>query len=221
MGELSLSLAQINYLTNLSKLMTIESMTPAVIRPLQKGDLVYYASPLATHNDFPYLSQLTQVEKVSNTTIFLDNGKKFSIERKEEICRGESGCLYEYSAFNKAIVKESEAKLSVLKSVEAIDFSSLSSQQLSMILDVSRGAFTLVTNSSPCGGGCSDTMESDGQSVQISGLAFDVDDTSILPVIFADATFELSDSDECEDDEDDDEDYDLAPSLQDTLIAGQ
>jgi len=207
MGELSLSLAQINYLTNLSKLMTIESMTPAVIRPLQKGDLVYYASPLATHNDFPYLSQLTQVEKVSNTTIFLDNGKKFSIERKEEICRGESGCLYEYSAFNKAIVKESEAKLSVLKSVEAIDFSSLSSQQLSMILDVSRGAFTLVTNSSPCGGGCTE-VEPDA----LSGTT--------TPVMFADATFTLSNSEEDEDedydDESDDEDYELVTNLRDT-----
>jgi len=258
--------------------MTIESIYKADFVNLEKGDLVYYASFIAASEDRPHLLQLTQVQKVNDTTIFLDNGKKFSIGDEREACRGDGGCLYEYSTFNEAMVKEAQAKLSVLNNVEAIDFSSLSlsrlitiyraskgelanvesidfealsTQQLSMIHDVARGAFTLATNSTPCGGGCSDTMESDGQSIQISGLAFDVEnarkngwgmDTSPrplvppfqfdpanppmvmnaqgniynpdgtphqatnTPVMFADATFELSDSDEDDDDNDDDDD---------------
>jgi len=217
--------------------MTIQSIPKVNLPNLEKGDLVYYASFIATSEDRPHLLQLTQVQKVNDTTIFLDNGKKFSIGHKQEVCRGDGGCLYEYSLPAEGLIRESQARLSVLTCVESIDFSTLSlyqlsmirdvakgildgvqdvdfstlsPQQLSMIHDVARGAFTLVTNSTPCGGGCSDTMESDGQSVQISGLAFDVDDTSILPVMFADATFELSDSegavyvDDADYDDDDD-----------------
>ena len=187
--------------------MTIESIYKAGFVNLEKGDLVYYASFIATSEDRPHLLQLTQVQKVNDTTVFLDNGKKFSINLGIEMCRGDGGCLYEYSTFSEAMVKESQAKLSVLNNVEAIDFSALSLQQLSMILDVSRGAFTQVSNYTPCGGGCTE-VEPDA----LSGTT--------TPVMFADATFTLSNSEEDEDedydDESDDEDYELVTNLRDT-----
>jgi hypothetical protein len=141
---------------------------------LFKGDICYYADGHAVEARLPHLLQVTKVVTVTGQSITLDNGRKFNLESCEETTRGSKGVLYEYSYRTISMVTEAQQVLSLLNDVEAIDFSSLSSQQLSMIKDVARGAFTQVTMPSPCGGGCGDTTQVAGIDVEVDPIASDV-----------------------------------------------
>ncbi len=171
---------------------------------LFKGNLVYYADSHAVETKRTHLLQLTQVSSVSGDSVFLDNGRKVSISDNTEVCRGNGGRIYVYSTMSEALVKEAQSKLSVVTDLKAIDFNSLSLQQLSMIRDVARGAFTQVTAPSPCSGGCRDT-------VQVAGIDIDISDIQpeevSATIAFNDASYELSssDSDDIEDANEDDE----------------
>lgn len=182
------------YLTNLD---------PFPINSLSKGDVVYYADAHAIETDAIHLLQVTTVAAITSTSVLFDNGRKFLLSG-EEVTRGNKGAIYAYTSLAKAMVTEAQNKLALLNDVKAINFNSLSLQQLSMILDVSRGAFTQVSAPSPCGGGCGDT-------VQVAGIDIDISDVEPIskveaPIGIPDATYELSDEDEDED-EDDDEEY--------------
>lgn len=178
------------YLTNLD---------PFPVNSLTKGDVVYYADAHAIETDAIHLLQVTTVAAITSTSVLFDNGRKFLLSG-EEVTRGSKGAIYAYTSLAKAMVTEAQNKLALLNDVKAINFNSLSLQQLSMILDVARGAFTQVSAPSPCGGGCRDT-------VQVAGIDIDISDIEPTPTVEApigisDATYELSDEDE-----DDDEEY--------------
>ena len=183
------------YLTNLD---------PSPVNSLSKGDVVYYADAHAIETDAIHLLQVTTVASITSTSVLFDNGRKFLLSG-EEVTRGNKGAIYAYTSLTKAMVSEAQNKLALLNDVKAINFNSLSLQQLSMILDVSRGAFTQITAPTPCGGGCRDT-------VQVAGIDIDISDIESIPTVeapigIADATYELSEA-ELDDVEDaDDEEF--------------
>lgn len=181
------------------------------------GDILYYADYHSVENNLTHLLQVTKVTRVTSQSVSFDNGRKFSLETGEEMGRGSKGILYPYTNLTIAMVQESQSKLSLLNDVESIDFQSLSVQQLSMIKDVARGAFTQVTAPSPCGGGCGDKVqvsgidfELDPVKVATSFKVFDTDPTEVSATIgFNDATYELTPSEidaiEAADEVDDDD----------------
>lgn len=170
-------------------------------KDLFKGDLCYYADGHAVEARLTHLLQVTKVVTVTDKSIILDNGRKFSIESGEEVTRGVKGLLYPYIYGTIAMVTEAQQKLSLLNDVESVDFSTLTSQQLSMIKDVARGAFTQVLNPSPCGG-CGDTVRVAGIDIE-TAQAPEVSAT----IAFNDATYELTQEelDDIEEADDDDE----------------
>jgi hypothetical protein len=213
------------YLTNLD---------PFPINSLSKGDVAYYADAHAIETSAIHLLQVTTVAAITSTSVLFDNGRKFLLSG-EEVTRGNKGAIYAYTSLTRAMVSEAQNKLALLNEVKAVNFNSLSLQQLSMILDVSRGAFTQVTTPSPCGGGCNDTVGKPSQqsfidslransytadTVQVAGIDIDISDIESIPTVeapigIADATYELSDEDEDEDDEEyaGNEDYDESDYL--------
>ena len=165
---------------------------------LHAGCVVYYADSHTYNNQYLHGLQTTKVVVSDEKSFILDNGKRFNPVTGLEMTRGSQGYLYPYTSVTKAMVLNAETKLFLVNEVLSIDFSTLTVQQLSMILDVSRGAFTQVTAPSPCGG-CGDT-------VQVAGIDIDISDVELIstveaPIGIADATYELSNED------DDDEEY--------------
>lgn len=163
------------------------------------GCVVYYADHHAFTNECLHALQVCKVVTADSKSFVLDNGKKFNPETGLEVSRGNGGVLYPYTFDTKAMVQDAQSKLFLINEVLSVDFSALTTQQLSMILDVSRGAFTQVTAPTPCGGGCRDT-------VQVAGIDIDISDIESIPTVeapigIADATYELSNEDEDEDDE--------------------
>lgn len=192
------------YLTNLD---------PFPINSLSKGDVVYYADAHAIETDAIHLLQVTTVVSITSTSVSFDNGRKFLLSG-EEITRGNKGAIYAYTSLTRAMVTEAQNKLALLNDVKAINFNSLSLQQLSMILDVAKGAFTLMSAPSPCSGDCNEVepilsfvKDLRENTVQVAGIDIDISDIEPTPTVEApigisDATYELSDEDE-----DDDEEY--------------
>lgn len=184
----------------MTNLFETESLNPS---ELFKGDVVYYADAHAVEHKQLHSLQVTKVVSVTGQSVILDNGRKFSIESGTETTRGLAGVLYPYTSLIKAMVTEAQNRLTLLNDVEGINFSALTSQQLSMILDVSRGAFTQVSAPSPCGGGCHDTVE-------VAGIDIDIPQSEVIaPIAFNDATYELTQDelDDIEDADDKDEEY--------------
>lgn len=162
------------------------------------GCVVYYADHHALINECLHALQVCKVVSIDSKSFVLDNGRKFNPETGLEITRGNGGVLYPYTFDTKAMVQDAQSKLFLINEVLSVDFSALTTQQLSMILDVSRGAFTQITAPTPCGG-CGDT-------VQVAGIDIDISDIESIPTVeapigIADATYELSNEDEDEDDE--------------------
>ena len=181
--------------------MNLFDTQPQSPQDLFKGDICYYADGHAVESQLPHLLQVTKVVTVTSQSIILDNGRKFSLESGEEVTRGAKGVLYPYTYGTIAMVTEAQQKLSLLNEVESIDFSTLTAQQLSMIKDVARGAFTQVTAPTPCGG-CGDTVEVAGIDIETT-QAPEVTTT----IAFNDATYELT-QEELDDIEDaDDEEF--------------
>lgn len=161
---------------------------------LHAGCVVYYADSHTYNNQYLHGLQTTKVMVSDEKSFILDNGKRFNPTTGLEITRGSQGYLYPYTSVTKAMVLDAETKLFLVNEVLSIDFSTLTVQQLSMILDVSRGAFTQVTAPSPCGGGCGDT-------VQVAGIDINISDIESIPTVkapigIADATYKLSDEDD-------------------------
>lgn len=185
------------------------------------GCVVYYADHHAFTNECLHALQVCKVIAADSKSFVLDNGKKFNPETGLEVTRGNGGVLYPYTFDTKAMVQDAQSKLFLINEVLSVDFSALTTQQLSMILDVSRGAFTQITAPTPCGGGCRDTVGKPSQqsfidslransytadTVQVAGIDIDISDIESIPTVeapigIADATYELSDEDEDEDDE--------------------
>lgn len=188
------------YLTNLD---------PFPIKSLSKGDVVYYADAHAIETDAIHLLQVTTVAAITSTSVLFDNGRKFLLSG-EEVTRGSKGAIYAYTSLTKAMVTEAQNKLALLNDVKAINFNSLSLQQLSMILDVARGAFTQITAPAPCGG-CGNTVKVAGIEVELEQkpTVTYYDDSTIevsSPIAFTDASYELTESelDDIEDADDND-----------------
>lgn len=191
------------------------------VSALSKDSLVYYADAYTLESKRIHLLQLTQVIRVAGDSVFLDNGKKFSIADNTEVCKGNSGAIYIYSKYHQALIANAQTKLSLLAKVDSINLAELSLQQLSMILDVSRGAFTQVTAPTPCGGGCGDTVNVAGIDIEIEHelasqdlLAKHPSPDVLAPIAFNDATYELSDSElDAIEDADEDDEYDAKEAL--------
>lgn len=182
---------------------------------LHAGCVVYYADAHTYSNQCLHGLQTTKVMVSDEKSFVLDNGKRFNPTTGKEITRGNEGYLYPYTSVTKAMVLDAQSKLFLVNEVLSIDFSALTTQQLSMILDVSRGAFTQVTATSPCGG-CGDTVKVAGLDVEVEqnlhGLAelygARQPESEVLATIgFNDATYKLSSAelDDIEDADDDDE----------------
>lgn len=210
--------------------------TPISPKYISKGALVYYADAYTAKSEQAHLLQLTQVTSISGDAVYLDNGKKFSKENGSEITRGNGGNLYLFTEFTQALVKDAQAKLPILNEVLSIDFSSLTTQQLSMIRDVARGAFTQVsygrggevlfsntpnTAPTPCGGGCGDTVNVAGIDIEIEHelasqdlLAKHPSPDVLAPIAFTDATYELTEAElDAIDGADEDDEYDAKEAL--------
>ena len=188
--------------------MNLFKTTPLQPSTLSAGTVVYYADATTHGNEYLHGLQTTKVMVSDEKSFILDNGKRFNPTTGLEITRGSQGYLYPYNSTTKAMVKDAEDKLFLVNEVLSIDFSSLTTQQLSMIRDVARGAFTQVTAPSPCGGGCGDTVQVAGIDINLS--AIESIRTVEAPIAFPDATYELTkeeldDIDDAADD--DDEDY--------------
>lgn len=171
---------------------------------LHAGSVVYYADAHAYNKQYLYGLQVAKVMVSNEKSVILDNGKRFNPATGEEVTRGNQGYLYPYTATTKAMVQDAETKLFLVNEVLSIDFSTLTAQQLSMIKDVARGAFTQVTAPSPCGGGCGDTVE-------VAGIDVDISQPEVTaPIAFNDATYELTPSevDALHETDDEDDNYD-------------
>jgi len=131
------------------------------------GAVVYYADSHTHGNQYLHGLQTTKVMVSDDKSFILDNGKRFNPTTGREITRGNEGYLYPYTSVTKAMVLDAETKLFLVNEVLSIDFSALTTQQLSMILDVARGAFTQITAPTPCGGGCGDTVKVAGMDVEV------------------------------------------------------
>lgn len=194
---------------------------------LHAGSVVYYADAHAYGNQYLHGLQVAKVMVSNEKSFILDNGKRFNPATGEEVTRGNQGYLYPYTATTKAMVQDAETKLFLVNEVASINFNALTTQQLSLIKDVARGAFTQVTMSSPCGGGCGDsktTVEAQpiianirdliGPTVEVAGIDVDISQPEVTATIaFNDATYELTQEelDDIEDaDDEDDDDYDSA-----------
>ena len=179
---------------------------------LHAGSVVYYADAHAYSKQYLYGLQAAKVMVSNEKSFILDNGKRFNPATGEEVTRGNQGYLYPYTATTKAMVQDAETKLFLVNEVLSIDFNALTTQQLSLIKDVARGAFTQVTAPSPCGGGCGncqDTVEVAGLDIELAQRQPEV----TAPIAFNDATYELTQEelDDIEDaDDEDDDDYDSA-----------
>lgn len=184
---------------------------------LHAGCVVYYADSHTYNNQYLHGLQTTKVMVSDEKSFILDNGKRFNPATGLEITRGSQGYLYPYTSVTKAMVLDAETKLFLVNEVLSIDFSTLTVQQLSMILDVSRGAFTQITTSSPCSGGCGDT-------VQVAGIDIDISDIESIPTVeasigIADASYELSEEElDGIDDADEDDDYDGPSGAEQELV---
>lgn len=195
---------------------------------LHAGCVVYYADAHTYSNQYLHGLQTTKVMVSDEKSFILDNGKRFNPTTGKEITRGNEGYLYPYTSETRAMVQDAETKLFLVNEVLSIDFNSLTTQQLSMILDVVRGAFTQVTAPSPCGGGCNDTVGKPSQqsfidslransytadTVQVAGIDIDISDIEPMPTVeapigIADATYELTEEELDDiDDADDDKEY--------------
>lgn len=185
---------------------------------LHAGSVIYYADAHTYSNQYLHGLQVAKVMVSNEKSFILDNGKRFNPATGEEVTRGNQGYLYPYTATTKAMVQDAETKLFLVNEVLSIDFNALTTQQLSMILDVSRGAFTATaglgirgadiaklqnmpgfipnprfTAPSPCGGGCGncqDTVEVAGLDIELAQRQPEV----TAPIAFNDATYKLSDS---------------------------
>lgn len=131
------------------------------------GAVVYYADSHTHGNQYLHGLQTTKVMVSDDKSFILDNGKRFNPTTGREITRGNEGYLYPYTSVTKAMVLDAETKLFLVNEVLSIDFSALTTQQLSMILDVARGAFTQITAPTPCGGGCGDTVKVAGMDIEV------------------------------------------------------
>lgn len=193
--------------------MNLFKTTPLQPSTLSAGTVVYYADATTHGNEYLHGLQTTKVMVSDEKSFILDNGKRFNPATGLEITRGSQGYLYPYNSTTKAMVKDAEDKLFLVNEVLSIDFSSLTTQQLSMIRDVARGAFTQVTAPSPCSGGCGEAepilsfvKDLRENTVEVAGIDIDIPDIESIrtvetPIGIADATYELSDEDEDEDDE--------------------
>lgn len=180
---------------------------------LSAGAIVYYADHHCVSNEYLHALQVCKVMVSTDRSFLLDNGRKFNPETGTEITKSNGGFLYPYTPTTRAMVQDAQSKLFLVNEVLSIDFSALTTQQLSMILDVSRGAFTQVAMPSPCGGGCGNCQD----TVEVAGLDIELAQRQLwspevtAPIASNDATYELSDSelDDIEDaDEDDEESVD-------------
>lgn len=159
-------------------------------KDLSAGTIVYYADHHTFTNEYLHGLQVCKVMVSTDRSFLLDNGRKFNPETGSEITKGNGGVLYPYTPTTRTLVQDAQSKLFLVNEVISINFSKLTTQQLSMILDVSRGAFTQVSAPSPCGGGCRDT-------VQVAGIDIDISDiepisTVETPIGISDATYELT-----------------------------
>ena len=176
---------------------------------LHAGSVIYYADAHTYSNQYLHGLQVAKVMVSNEKSFILDNGKRFNPATGEEVTRGNQGYLYPYTATTKAMVQDAETKLFLVNEVLSIDFNALTTQQLSMIKDVARGAFTQVTAPSPCGGGCGNCQD----TVEVAGLDIELAQRQLwspevtAPIASNDATYELSDS-ELDDIESADEDED-------------
>jgi hypothetical protein len=176
---------------------------------LHAGSVIYYADAHTYSNQYLHGLQVAKVMVSNEKSFILDNGKRFNPATGEEVTRGNQGYLYPYTATTKAMVQDAETKLFLVNEVLSIDFNALTTQQLSLIKDVARGAFTQVTAPSPCGGecgNCQDTVEVASLDIELAQRQPEVTAT----IAFNDATYELSDSelDDIEDADDEDDEYD-------------
>jgi len=164
-------------------------------KDLIAGTIVYYADYHTFSEESLHGLQVCKVMVSTDRSFLLDNGRKFNPETGSEITKGNGGVLYPYTPTTRTLVQDAQSRLFLVNEVISINFSKLTTQQLSMILDVSRGAFTQVSAPSPCGGGCRDT-------VQVAGIDIDISDIEPIsveaPIGISDATYELSDEDEGE-----------------------
>ena len=140
--------------------------TPLQPSTLKSGAVVYYADAHTKASESLHGLQVARVVVSTDKSFVLDNGKKFNPDNGFEVTRGLPGFLYPYNCTTQAMVKDAVDKLFLINEVLSIDFNSLTTQQLSMIRDVARGAFTQIKSPSPCGG-CSDTVEVAGINIEL------------------------------------------------------
>jgi hypothetical protein len=173
------------------------------------GAVVYYADSHTHGNQYLHGLQTTKVMVSDDKSFILDNGKRFNPTTGREITRGNEGYLYPYTSVTKAMVLDAETKLFLVNEVLSIDFSALTTQQLSMILDVARGAFTQITAPTPCGGGCGDTVKVAGIDIDISDIQPIEASDVVAPIAFTDASYELTPSElDAIEEADDEDEYD-------------
>jgi hypothetical protein len=173
------------------------------------GAVVYYADSHTHGNQYLHGLQTTKVMVSDDKSFILDNGKRFNPTTGREITRGNEGYLYPYTSVTKAMVLDAETKLFLVNEVLSIDFSALTTQQLSMILDVARGAFTQITAPTPCGGGCGDTVKVAGIDIDISDIQPIEAPDVVAPIAFTDASYELTPSElDAIEEADDEDEYD-------------
>jgi hypothetical protein len=155
------------------------------------GAVVYYADSHTHGNQYLHGLQTTKVMVSDDKSFILDNGKRFNPTTGREITRGNEGYLYPYTSVTKAMVLDAETK------------------QLSMILDVARGAFTQITAPTPCGGGCGDTVKVAGIDIDISDIQPIEASDVVAPIAFTDASYELTPSElDAIEEADDEDEYD-------------
>jgi hypothetical protein len=183
------------------------------------GAVVYYADSHTHGNQYLHGLQTTKVMVSDDKSFILDNGKRFNPTTGREITRGNEGYLYPYTSVTKAMVLDAETKLFLVNEVLSIDFSALTTQQLSMILDVARGAFTQITAPTPCGGGCGDTVKVAGIDIDISDIQPIEAPDVVAPIAFTDASYELTPSElDAIEEADDEDEYDDSATLLDRTL---
>ncbi len=185
-------------ISNTQKEMTLFD-NPIDPSTLFQGDIVYYANGHAVENKLVHLLQVTQVASVTSSLVILDNERKFSLETGEEVTRSSKGALYPYTQANSIEVSNAQRKLGLVNDVRAIDFNSLSVQQLTMIRDVANGAFTQIAAPSPCSG-CGSSSSVNPNDDEYDEFPDDEDDNDYI------VTRTIDDDDDLEDAEDLDED---------------
>ena len=154
-------------------------------KDLSAGTIVYYADHHTFTNEYLHGLQVCKVMVSTDRSFLLDNGRKFNPETGLEVTKGNGGVLYPYNPTTRAAIQDAQSKLFLVNEVISINFSKLTTQQLSMILDVARGAFTQVSAPSPCGGGCNEVepilsfvKDLRENTVQVAGIDIEVNTTS-------------------------------------------